>query len=165
MHCASDRHPRRAQHRIAWACMQQLLVASNPTCHRRVVACDRRIFLAPVKRILRPHVMTRIWTSAVSWCHQSDHFQVPLPATCLAQTTPPHHTSCRNGAPTWAAPISLWNCSRMSTSLFIICCWMAPRLSMLLKLDSSSNAPSALRSLRKLVSISSRCGAGGRVGG
>jgi hypothetical protein len=32
-----------------------------------------------------------------------------------------------------AAMISLKNCSRVSTSLFIICCWMAPRLLMLLK--------------------------------
>jgi hypothetical protein len=35
---------------------------------------------------------------------------------------------------------------------------------MLRKLDSSSKAPSALRSLRKLVSISSRCKEGGSAG-
>eukprot|EP00951_Prasinocladus_malaysianus_P015338 scaffold117564_cov45-Prasinocladus_malaysianus.AAC.5 len=55
-----------------------------------------------------------------------------------------------------ARSISRLNCSRMSTNLLIICCWIAPLDWIFLKLRNSSKAPSALRSLRKLVSISSR---------
>lgn len=61
-----------------------------------------------------------------------------------------------------ALMISRSNCSRMSASLLIICTWIAPRDLMERKLASSSKAPSALRSLRKLVSMSSRCDVRGR---
>lgn len=49
--------------------------------------------------------------------------------------------------------ISRENWSRMSFSLLVICSLIAPLLSMLLKFCSSSNAPSAERSLRNEVSM------------